>query len=385
MYKHLLPTFQLLLPTDTETLFAQACLLAGPECPKAWAAWCKRVGDPGLHLKNARSGIKRLGPILAGNLKRNHVELERKFLSYLHTTYFREELRHNTYRKILGDVLRVLAENDGKFVLLRAPILSKTMYPRPGIRHCHDIDVYLEKAEAERVIALFNERGWTVYDHMHSTVFVRHKSNMLICLHSSWFSLPGYEGFVYDAKEQIELQNYAGVQVHALDRESMLVHILGHAASNKSRKTLLWVCDAWYLIANSPDLDWARVLRSIQHGRLAFPLSVFFHYLKESLNAAIPAEFIRQLDDRLRFVTDNDLERAFAGLRIDAGLTRQKLYRNIQTKAGRLFFLRMLLLPMPSLLQRHYGVNAWALPFLYFYRPVRYLFVHLRKRTLSTK
>ncbi len=105
-------------------------------------------------IKNERNGFKRLLPLLYFNLKRNGIEIENNYSTYLKTAYVREELRSSTFKNILIRTIQLLLNEKCEFILLNGASLAEPIYENWNIRHCHDIDILVKDTSREVISSI---------------------------------------------------------------------------------------------------------------------------------------------------------------------------------------------------------------------------------------
>lgn len=367
-----------LLPTGEQTWLLRACLHRGESGWNAWQVWQEGVGNPRKTLAEDKQGIKWLLPLLYDGLQRNVTEAESDLLPYLRTAYFREELRSRTYRRICQEVLTALVTAEIPFLVLNGATLAEVVYGDWTLRHCNDVDILVHQEDQARAVSTLRSAGFTpTTTTMHSIrreATVVHTSGLPIQLHCDLFSIPYYCPPQAEIWARTVVREIAGVPVHILAPADMLLHICGEAACSRSRDTLRWVCDAWYIMQQSPNLDWDMLLDTALRSRLALPLSVMFGYLAKELAAPVPTCVSKPLAAKAAKATVMGIEAALCGARMGRRGTLRNLIRHANSWQAHAVLLKWILLPSPSYMRWKYSMrHPLRLPFYYVYRPVRFI------------
>jgi hypothetical protein len=375
----------LLLPSDDLTLALRACLLSGPAGADAWERWLS-VGDRQNRAPSEDGRrIKRLLPLLADNLRNNGVSIGRNWQPHLRAALVHEELRCVRYRSVCRDALSALHEAGVDAILVKGAALAETVYPRPSLRHCHDIDVLVPAGDLDRAIeALASTRisigpgprnvSWSAaHDGAASPHALRHESGLPIRLHLTLFRVPFYDAPVEHVRRRARRIMFADVRTSIPSAADTLVHVCGHAATDGGRETLVWACDAALVVRQHPDLDWSVVVDVTRRSRVALPVWVMLSYLVRHLEATIPTWV---LDDLRQAAMGTDALRrqsAIAGVHAGHRGSLMSLWRASGWRS-RLGLVRWALAPSPSYLRWTCAPERpWTLPLWYVRRPLRCL------------
>ena len=370
-------TLSVLLPTPDETCLLRACLHSGQSAHAAWEAWLNCVGDPVQAFKKEQLGTKRLLPLLFTALQRNGIVADRTLLPYLRAAHVSEELRSKAFRKICHDVLAALTMEGIAFVALKGAALSETAYRDWTLRHSHDIDLLLHESDLDRVrhVLCARESFAPSADHRQPSVDVKlvHNSGLPLELHGRLFRTSYYTAPIDEMWAHSQSRAIADIPARILSPANMLLHIVGQASCCRSRESLQWVCDAWYVLAQHPNLDWEHFAEHTQRCRLSLPLSIMLDYLVREMNAPVPAAVLDSLHARAAQTDTVGRDVALFGARMGTRGTFRSLLRRSSTWRSYLDVLRWMLFPSPSYLrytrQRYHPL---LLPAYYFYRPLRY-------------
>ena len=314
-----------LLPSPEQTWLLRACLLDGEDGRDAWRAWRGLAGEPKAAMAEDRWSVKRLLPALYSALRRNGAPVDPALLPYLKLAYVREQIRSRTYLGICRDILTTLAEASVPVVVLRGAALATTVYPDPAIRHCHDISLLVRERDIARGTQALQGRGLvrapvgaSAGVIVGAAAVLRHETTLPVELHTRLFGVPLYDLPPSEVWPRTREVSVAGADARILAPADALLHVCGHASYSPGRDSLRWVCDAWYLIAANPDLDWDLLLKSAERGRLTLPLAVTLRYLSAQLGASIPESVLERLERCARHAPAIERDVALRGARVGA-------------------------------------------------------------------
>lgn len=376
-------TLAVILPTPHETALLRACLYTGEAGREAWSAWRERAGDAKAAFKDDRAGIKRLLPLLYAALQANDAAVDSALLPYLRAAYVTEELRGTTYRGVCASVLSTLTAGGISVLALKGAALTEGLYGNWALRHSHDIDLLLRHEDCGRVARLLLPLGFvTVPAHRRSGAQrLIHSSGLPLELHTRLFRLPFYRPPLEEMWGRSHACTLAGVRTRILSPADNLLHVCGQASCCRSRESLQWVCDAWYLLTRHSNLDWEALLEASTRSRLAVPLSVLFAYLAHELNAPIPAFVIERLGATASRADAIERQVALLGARSASRGTFRSLLRHSADWRTRAEIVKWMLLPSPRYLRSTGQLHAWwSLPGHYLLRPLRYVARRARHR-----
>ncbi len=313
-----------LLPTADETLFLRACVDRGPAGASAWRTWRSRH-SLAAELERGRGAFKHLVPVLAFALEQSRADLEPSDLPVLRAARLREGLRSQKYCEILLEALAGLGPSPDA-LLLKGEVLSQTVYPAAGLRHSHDIDVLIRGSDLERAVAAlrrsrFQPQGEAYRQSADDRTLV-HSSGLPLELHTSLFAQPTGTSFTEQARARrvqavIETggEGRRETRVQTLARPDALVHVLGHGFDAGPRGSLMWVSDAYFLIHNTPALDWGEVSAGAVRAQRGLALYLTLRYLRSGLDVPVPVETIGQLQSAAQDASYVEYGRALSVLR----------------------------------------------------------------------
>lgn len=359
------------LPDSEKTLLLKACLFSGEAGRFAWQAWPGRKN----RLAGETGGVQNLRGLLLSAVQRNDIVLDSESLTYLRTAYVKEELRLQIYNGVLRQVLSKISDAGIQVVVLKGAALAETVYDKPALRHCHDIDLLVRDRDMQQATALLREVGFKAANSPDSGIHHRrfeHESRLPLEMHSRLFQSSYYDPFLDEIWGRIQRRVIAAVSTYTLAPEHNLFHVCGHASYSRRAQSLRWVSDAWFLIDRHPNLDWDRLLHCARQSRMALSLYVTLRYLAENLQAPIPAAFLGRLSDAARRADALDREVAVRGALAAAPGGVLGFLHGVTSWCERLVLVRWLLFPSPAYLYRVERVDrSWLLPFYYVYRPMR--------------
>ncbi len=382
----LFDALSLILPSPEQTWLLRALLLSGEPARHGWDLYQEHMGDPRRAIRKDRGGIKTLAPLLDAALRRNRVNADEALLTSLRTASLREELRSRSYRRIVRSVLSALTTGGVPHVVVEEAALADTVYDDPALRHCHTIDLLVSDGEMLRAAGLLPSAGFAPSagrgDPAPDHLAFRHASGLPLELHrrlsrNRYYTVPLQELWARSQTAAI-----AGLSTRVLSPADNLLHVCILASTSSSREPLVWVSDAWHVIARHPDLDWEGLLDCVTRNRLALPLSVTLGYLAEALDAPIPPPVV----DHLRAAAaQTDKLEAEAVLSAALLATPEILTRLARMKGGwrpRALCVKWMLFPSPGYVRATFRVGRpWLLPFYYIYRPLRYVARRIQRRS----
>ena len=369
--------FAALLPTAEETWLVRASLTGAMAGRHAAAVCQERSGDLIRCFREDSRGLKRWAPLLEESLRRHGLRPPPALATVLRAAAFQEELRSRAYRRIVGEVLSGLRAAEVPLLVLKGPALAELVYPRPTLRHSHDLELLVRgPADLDRAVTVLRRLGvrrspapWPVPA---GAVLLLHQTGLPIGLQTGLFRTPHHHVPTESVWIRRAPTTLAGVPAHVLAPDDMLLHVLGHAASSPSRRSLQWVADAWFVLQRHPDLDWTRLLGTAHEGHLGLALAAMLPYLSREVGASIPEDVLARVARAGEDAPRVERDALLAAVRAAGGSLRQ-LSGALASRRERLRLLLWLLGPSPTYLRRVHGSRAAALlPFLYVYRPLAY-------------
>jgi putative nucleotidyltransferase-like protein len=366
-----------LLPTDAETWLLRASLGREEAGRSAWIGCRERFGDLLPLFRGEHRGLKRWLPLLHEALRDNGLPAPPAFATVLRTAAFQEELRGEAYDEIAGDTLAQLQAAGVDVLVLKGPALGH-LYPRPGLRHNHDLELLLrEPGDLGRGLTILSRAGARPAPASElvsaGAALLEHATGLPIRLSVRLFGTPHY----YIPTERLWSRrttlDVAGVSVAVPAPDDTLLHVLGHAAASPNRASLQWVADAWFLLQHHAELDWSRLERTAGDGQLGLVLAATLPYLARELGAPIPKEVLARVSQSATRIPRLERDIFLASVRGSGEGELRRMLARLRSPRERIRLLLWLLGPSPEYLRRIYRLRSVAaLPLLYVYRPFAY-------------
>jgi len=230
---------------------------------------------------------------------------------------------------------------------------------RLALRHCHDLDVWVDPADRDRAEKHLKAIGLTAVDQTpEKATYLSNVARFHVVLHTRLFPIRYFDPAMELIYQRSQSAPICGVEVRILAASDMLGNLLAFAACGVGRRKLRWACVVLYLLRRTPDLDWDLLVETSLYSRLGLPFVVVFRYLLDELDAPIPPDVINQLR---RGRQDNpDLgEVLVRTVRVSTDLTRLQLLSRAPTLGVKLSALRWLTLPSPSYLHRELEIEGF--------------------------
>ncbi|MGB7951241.1 MAG: nucleotidyltransferase family protein, partial [Candidatus Binatia bacterium] len=252
------------LPSTEQTQLLRACLWSRESSAEAWREWSREIADPAAFLREDTDGVKGLLPLLFHSLQDKDVVIDKEFHTYLRTAYLRDELRSKAYSQICRDVTS-LFENAGiPAVVLKGAALAETAYPKPVLQHSHYLDVLVHDDDLSRAVDLLPSLEFTRSSEPNGYAWNRcefvHESGLPLVLYRRLFGVPFFEIPMEDFWARSRMHKICGVPTRLLSPADNLFHICSSVFDAASHDSLRWVCDAWFIIRQYPNLDWDLLL-----------------------------------------------------------------------------------------------------------------------------
>lgn len=383
-------SLSVILPTPQHTLFLRACLQSGEIARQAWEQWQAQTGGLQPYLTHEVNAAKWLLPLLYWSLRRNEVAIDSEILPLLKNAYVREQLRYEDYLGILTDTLAVLNAGGVRAIVLKGAALGETAYPEPALRHSHDIDLLIEPRDLESGVSLLLSSGLRPLSHANRKlphVVLCHSSGLAIGLFPGLFQVPYYTLVEGDREQSIWPyslgHNFGGAEASILSPAASLWEVLGHDSYSPNRRSLKWVCDAWFLIEDKAGPDWNLFTDLAGRSNLALPLAVMLSYLAQSLKATIPPAVLERLRTMATRTEPLGYEIALAGAHKTANGTLRNMMGKSRGLRERLIILNWVFFPSARYLKMMQDVrHPRLMPLYYLLRPFRNL---MRERQRDKK
>lgn len=350
-----------LLPSGSETTLLRACLAPGDAGREAWAGFQKQERDLAELFRTDRGELKRLGPLLFDNVRRNGAPTRAPLLTVLKTGFLREELRSRIYQDILCRALRALEAEGISAIVLGGAALSLWAYDQPALRHSHDIDLLIGEPDLARAEAALRNAGFAAAGGPSpgnpGAAVLCHGTGLPVRLHTSLFELSCHPAPLEALRAGSRAVAVGEMSARVLGPEDSLAHVLGRAAGSPRRSNLQWACDAWMICARTPSLQQDRLLGVLGDARLLLAGAVLLRYLQE-LGAGIPNTLPEEAERRTRTVTGLERDLALYGLRRGGPRGLLGVLRRLPTQGTRVAMLRWLAFPSPDYVRWAYQLRS---------------------------
>jgi hypothetical protein len=285
-----------LSPTDTHLL--RACLLADRACESSWAAFAAAVKDPRAYFSASSSETKSVIPQLFAGLQRAGAPIEPGLATYLKTAYVREEARYGTYNRICARLLSAFNAAELPYLLLSGSALAEAFYQPAFLRHSYDIEVMVPPGHLQPAAAAAAGAGFT--DGLGEPDELRgarreHRSGVGLRLSTRYTSLVGPDRLLAQTWQSSERGEICGFPARTLATADALFALCDRLMWPGGEPSLLSACDAWRLIARTPQMDWDRVLNCARTFAVSAEVHEIFNYLATALDAPIPRRVVERL------------------------------------------------------------------------------------------
>lgn len=337
-------TLSVILPTPHQTAFLRACLWTGEKGCDAWAKWKSGESNHKQAFKTDALYIELL-PLLHHALEKNKADVNETLLSYLKTSYFHEELRSQTYRRILKETVSTLTAAGISFLMLDGAVLAERFYGDWALRHCHDINFLLKKEDISQAVDALSAKGSFEVcggnlNLEADDLILKHISGLSVRLHYLLFQPLHYNPPIDEVWKRAEEVTLDGVPIRTLCITDHLLDVLGRASSSGSCDSLRWICDAYYLLNQSTSFDWNFLFHRTAESHLVLPFFVMFRYLAEELQVQIPTVFLDRL--AVAKTTKEDHKAALSGA-YNGGRGFKNLFKHSKSFREWIFLSRMLI------------------------------------------
>jgi len=346
------PLAALLLPDPRQTLLLRAALGPADAGTAALTAWLAGARSATEDLAAGPGGGRLLAPLIAHNLAGAGDLGAPRLWTYLRTALVREQLRARAARAIYAEALGALRSAGILAVVLRGVAASEAAYPDPGLRHCHDLDLFVPGDRSDETSRALHAAGFlegSAPATPGSRTFA-HPSGMPVTVHGELFAAPRYRRHPEPLLARRKPTTCAGAPAQALDPTDQVLHLLIHAAGAASRASLLWACDAWLTIRAHPDLDWRRLADEATRRGAALPVSLLLGYLASALEAPVPGPVLAGLATAAARATAVDREVALWGAWAVPGVRLDRALGHATGPRERATLLRWRVLPRPAAL-----------------------------------
>jgi hypothetical protein len=287
-------------PTLQQELLLHAALLNGREAIDAWSEWRSRVDIDDIDRLDP--GSYRLLPLLYRNLNSQQVEdpLMMKLKGVYRLTWYKNQMLFHA----IADLLRSFQNSDIETMVLKGAALTFLCYKDYGLRPMNDFDVLVHTDQAMPAIRLLQNLGWKPKDFEphegYISVSYSHgfedESGREIDLHWHVFSQCRDAHADDDFWGKAVVTKFHDVPTNVLNPTDQLLHICVHGARWNETPSFRWVADAIMILNNAHnEIDWNRLAVQAEKRHLILPLLDTLHYLRDTFEAPISPEIIKNL------------------------------------------------------------------------------------------
>ena len=359
------------LPTPLQETLLRAALLQGERALKAWQAWEARRDHERLD-----AGSQMVLPLLYHNLRAHGVEDDRTGLSKAASQ--RTWAQNQFLFRAMEELLKAFREAGIPTLILKGAPLALLYYRDYKLRPMADFDLLVPWEQGLEAVGLLMQWGWkpegdrslsafseAYRSTLHSHTFTDPRGRD-VDLH--WHALRGWHQ-PRDADRDF-WENAVPVAVRdvstlTLSPTDHLLHVCAHGARWNEVPPCRWVADAMIVLDRSlEEIDWGRLVMLSEKRDLALSMRITLGYLKDALDAPVPAEVLQQLDS----VSISKLERrefAFRCQSPDRVRPYQEfylLYLRYSKQRGRVGSVRKLI-GFPAYLRDVWEIDhVWQLP-----------------------
>jgi hypothetical protein len=277
------------LPSPAEALLLQVCLSENGEAAARWRAWT--ASNQTLRLALAGSGrLSRLLPLLHFSIVRNKLSVDAETVAVLRAAALWEERRASRVREIVAEVLSALGKT-GAPVLFRGAALAESVYPKPGLRHSHDVDLLVRPEHLGSVKDALHACGVPVERasmKRGARAAFLHRAGVPICLHTSLYAAElSSPRTIVPHGVDIVIAGRAAKMVGTVDA---LLYVAGQLASGNLRDSLNWVTDIVLLERRLPPAksEWEQFGEAAADANLAGTVRTMLTYLRREIGVEIP-------------------------------------------------------------------------------------------------
>lgn len=361
----LLDTTAVLLPDRTETLFLKACL--GVETNASWTKLRADLPDLKAMIAGAPA-FKRLLPLLFHTLTRDGITVAPSDLAVLRLASAWEERRAARIDELLRDIAGALADCTIEPVLVKGVALAHGAYPKPALRHCHDIDllipVHQREMAADAMCRLgFSGRGAKTPED--GRLVLVHTDGLPVSIHSDLAGVP---------PSRLVRSGIASISTRIVAPEDLLLFLAAQLLAGRVRDRTSWVVDMVLMLRATPavEIDWPYLVDKASERDLALVLLAMTTYLDIEFGTAIPTPALAHLREAARMGPEAR-DRTLSRLRQNPRVSASQIMKASGWRS-RLDVIRWMTVPTSAYLQiwcREKGLR-WS-PSWYALRPLRRL------------
>jgi hypothetical protein len=352
-----------ILFSPEQELLLRAALLRGRDAIEAWKEWKSSVD-----IEQVDHASHRMLPLLYRNLQAHGVKdpSMAKYKGVYRQTWYKNQILFHA----IASLLRSFRDENIQTLMLKGAALTMLYYKDYGLRPMNDIDVLIRMEKVLPAIKMLQKLGWTpVYfapteeyisvSHSHG---FRNSAGQEFDLHWHVLSQSRETNADVDFWEGAITADFHGIATHALNPADQLLHVCIHGARWNYTPPFRWVADAMSIL-NAPQskFDWNRLIAQSRKRRLILPMRESLNYLRNLVDAPVPTEIVRIINDlpipgieRIEYrVNMSPPSRRIAGIDLWCQHSRLMGDKNLFYK----------LIRFPEFLGRIWGQSLWKLPF----------------------
>jgi len=379
----------ILLPNEEQTLFLRGCLHEGHAGGQAFKIWRGQVSDPVQRFGTDESGSKRLLPLFYDTIRRNMLDVDESFLTYLRAASFTEEIRSRAYLKACAEVLSILNDAHIPFIVLKGAAYAEAVYESPSLRHSGDLDLLFREKDLLRAADLLLNSGFRPRSSPldwggHHLAQILHKSGLPVELHRRLHSPAFYNPPLNALWERSIKTTIAGQPSRILAPVDMLQHTLIHAMWCKSQRSMSWVCDAWILVKKYPGINWRIFVDCAFRSKTELPLAFALAYMADEIQLSVPEWALQSLCKKSYQTTSRGRSVFVHGVRQNLPMAIPEI---IRMQAGNRLRMRQLcwrFFPAPLFLRDQLCIPPGRIPFYYIFRLLRATIRRIQRRVAKT-
>jgi hypothetical protein len=264
----------------------QSCLLEGDRVSSAWEQWLHEVEDPLDFIRRDRSGVNRLLPLLYAAVKDLRPGIDGMLRTCLRTAHVREQLRMKTYFEIFWPVVDALKAGRVDAIYLNGASLAKLVYAYPGLRHCHDIDIYISEDDTDRAVDVLRTAQFDCMEQTEEFARLEHGSKLPINLHSRL----RYQRRVSDEFREIYAaraeRTIDGRKLSVLPPTQMFLQLCSGLREHSRVGPIQLFCDAWYVKDRAENWDRTALEAQAVHYGVDSECRAVLEHLENELDAS---------------------------------------------------------------------------------------------------
>jgi hypothetical protein len=288
-----------LLPQGARELLLTACLAPACAARVAWEQFLGTAPDAEAFFEHDATGIQTLLPLLEASLEHHDIAVGQPLRSYLRKGAHREELRGELYAAVLEETVHALHSAGVPTLLLKSAALSMTLYQRTPLRQGYAIDLLVHPNQMAAAVAALDAAGF-IAGPLGAGAAVhrdfRHTSGLAVSLHSRLFLMPQFAISGAQLRQRRQTVRVRERNMLVISPEDNLVHLCAHGLYSPSRHNVRWLCEAYYLLRHTPQLNWRQLVATTISARLAAPMFVLLHWLQTRLDVAVPLGYLAELE-----------------------------------------------------------------------------------------